>query len=147
MKMKIIFIMINKDWISTFNKLGYRLTAPREAVISALLESIRVLSPTELFFAAHSNCSSLGLVTVYRTLDKLEEMGLVQRVYLMDGSFGYFPSSDSHRHMLVCENCHRVEFFSGDDLSTLMVDVSQKSGFEVRDHWLQLTGLCSECRV
>ena len=138
--------MINSEWLSKLGSSGYRLTESRKAIVQVLSSCNQAMTPADLYFKVHQSYPSIGLVTIYRTIEKLEELGLVQRVFLEEGGFGYFPRNGSHRHLLICKDCHRVEEFSGDDLAGLMLQVETQSGFEVQDHLLQFTGLCSNCR-
>ena len=135
-----------KHWLTQFKCKGYHLTAPRKVVVDIFATCEKVLTPTELFFQARQTHPSIGLVTIYRTIEKLEELGLVQRVFFEGGGYGYYPRNDSHGHLLICKGCHKVEEFSGDDLGNLMQLVENRSGFEIRDHLLQFTGLCANCR-
>jgi len=147
MKMKIIFIMNHSNsWLTRLSSNGYHLTSARKAIVDIFANCNKVLTPTELFFQARQINPTIGLVTVYRTIEKLEELGLVQRVFFEEGGFGYYPRNGAHEHLLICKDCHRVEEFSGDDLGSLMQRVENQSGFEIRDHLLQFTGLCSKCR-
>ena len=85
-------------------------------------------------------------MTVYRTLEKLEELGLIQRVHLPDGCHRYMRSANGHQHILLCTACGRVEFFEGDDLSGLFETIASRSGYRIHEHWLQLFGLCRTCQ-
>jgi Fur family transcriptional regulator, ferric uptake regulator len=136
-----------KEWLDCLLENGYRLTAPRRAVVETVSTSTHVLSPLEIFELARERYPKLGLVTVYRTLDKLEELDLVQRVHRPSDCQAFVAAFTGHQHLLICQDCGRVEFFSGDDqIGTLMTDVSNRSGYKVEDHWLQLFGLCAECQ-
>ncbi len=133
-------------WLSCIKEHGYRLTAPRRAVVDTLATSNHVLSPFEVFELARENYPRLGLVTVYRTLEKLEELGLIQRVHRPSDCQAFVTAFKGHQHLLICQNCGRVEFFSGDDgMEELMVKVGERSGYRIKDHWLQLFGVCWEC--
>jgi Fe2+ or Zn2+ uptake regulation protein len=88
----------------------------------------------------------LGLVTVYRALEKLEELGLIQRVHQANGCHAYLRAADGHEHILLCTRCGQVVYFAGDDLSGLIEKVARQSGFTIQDHWLQLHGLCEHCK-
>lgn len=140
--------MINQTqiWSSKLEDSGFRVTTPRKAVIDILTDSQSLMEPMEIFLQARSTCPGLGLVTVYRTLEKLEALHLVQRVHNEDGCHAYIASRDGHQHLLICNECHKAEYFSGDDLDELMDTLGSKSGFEITQHWLQLSGLCSDCR-
>jgi Fur family transcriptional regulator, ferric uptake regulator len=135
-----------KDWFDKLQENGYRLTETRRAVVETMANSDRVLDPTQIFDISRERCPSLGLVTVYRTLAKLEELSLIQRVHQSDGCHAYFPAVEGHQHMLICQRCGRVEFFIGDALESLMKKVSEESGYQIHDHWLQLFGVCNYCQ-
>lgn len=126
---------------------GFRLTKPRRAVVRALLEARDWLRPEELLARARRYCPSLGLVTVYRTLSLLEELGIARRIHLEPGCHGYAPAGPGHSHHLVCRSCHQVvEFPGGEDLTPLIRQVSRKTGYLIESHLLELTGLCPDCR-
>ena len=76
--------------IRKLNQAGYRITRPRQAVIQALLEDEAHASPATVHARAKRHCPTVGLVTVYRTLDLLAEMGFVRRgnIRKSDGSVG-----------------------------------------------------------
>jgi Fe2+ or Zn2+ uptake regulation protein len=88
----------------------------------------------------------LGLVSVYRTLEKLEELRLVQRVHQPQGCQAFIAAGEGHQHFLLCQRCGRVTFFEGDDLEKLIGKISNKTGYQIREHWLQLFGLCENCK-
>lgn len=126
---------------------GYRLTRPRQAVVRCLLEAGDWLRPEEVLSRARFHCPSLGLVTVYRTLALLEEVGIARRIHVEQGCHGYAPAGLDHGHHLVCRSCHQVvEFPGSEDLAPLIAQISRKTGFVVEDHLLELTGRCPACR-
>ena len=99
-----------------------------------------------MFEQAKRRCPGLGLVTVYRTVEKLEELGLIQRVHQPSGCHAFVAASTGHQHLLICEACGRVSFFSGDTLEGLIDEVGVRSGFHIQEHWLQLFGVCEDCQ-
>lgn len=136
------------DWLGQLEAKGYRSTAPRRAVVEIVALSQHVLTPFDIFEQAKPNHSKLGLVTVYRTLEKLEELDLVQRVHQPSGCQAFIAAFSGHQHMLICQGCGRVEFFSGDDdqIEILMSHVGEACGYHVQSHWLQLFGVCKNCQ-
>jgi Fur family ferric uptake transcriptional regulator len=135
------------DWLNHLQEHGYRLTTPRKVVVETVAESQHVLSPLEIYEQARERYSRLGLVTVYRTLEKLEELNLIQRVHRPSDCQAFVAASSGHEHLLICDQCGRVEFFRGDDrMDDLMSNVSKESGFKVEEHWLQLFGVCKQCQ-
>ena len=133
------------DILDQLSSAGYRITRPRRAVVRALLEDGGYASPAQVHARARSHCDSVGLVTVYRTLDLLAGMGFVRRIHAEDGCRGYATANHGHRHHLVCRGCGAAIEFEGCDLSPFLDRISQKTGFTVEEHLLELVGLCSAC--
>ncbi len=133
-------------WLDCLQSEGYRLTAPIRVLVGILCQSERILGPLELFDLGRKAYPQLGLVTVYRTLEKLEEVGLIQRVHQANDCHGYLRAAQGHEHVLLCTQCGRVEYFTGDDLGGLLKEITQKSKFQIKEHWLQLHGLCENCQ-
>jgi Fe2+ or Zn2+ uptake regulation protein len=133
--------------LARLKDVGYRLTRPRRAVTQALLEAHDWLRPEEVLRRARANCPTVGLVTVYRTLAVLEELGVAKRIHVEAGCHGYAPAGLAHGHYLVCRSCHQVvEFPGNEDLAPLIRQISRKTGFAVEAHLLELTGRCPDCR-
>jgi Fur family transcriptional regulator, ferric uptake regulator len=137
---------IYDQWVDSLSESGYRVTAPRRAIIEVMAASPCALGPLEIYDQGRKNYPGLGLVTVYRTLEKLEELGLIERVHHPQGCHMYLRAADGHEHLVLCTVCGKAEYFSGDDISKLVNAVTEKTGFEIREHWLQLFGLCSDCK-
>jgi Fe2+ or Zn2+ uptake regulation protein len=137
--------MTTKSWLTQLQTNGYRLTRARTAVVETVANTQSALSPLEVFENAKTTCPGLGLVSVYRTLAKLEELGLIQRVHQHDGCNAYLPHADGHQHLIICEKCGKAEYFEGDDMDAFFSEVGVEHGFTINEHWLQLFGICSEC--
>lgn len=135
-----------ESWLNTLHENGYRLTEARKAVVETVAESPRALTPLEVFDAARAAYPALGLVSVYRTLEKLEELHLIQRVHQPGGCQAFVSASQGHQHLLLCQNCGQVTYFEGDNLDSLMAGISNQTGYKIREHWLQLFGLCKNCQ-
>jgi Fur family transcriptional regulator, ferric uptake regulator len=130
------------------NQKGLRLTHPRQVVISILETATVPLSPQTIHQRALEQNEKVGLVTVYRTLDLLDEFGLVRRVHSQDECHGYLLASPGHHHHLVCRSCKQaVEFIGSEDLSVIVQRVERQTGYQVSDHLLELYGLCPTCQV
>ena len=72
--------MPTSDWLTTLHDNGYRLTEARRAVVETVARSARALTPVQVYDAARRHYRGLGLVSVYRTLEKLEELETPERV-------------------------------------------------------------------
>ncbi len=134
-------------WLTQLQENGYRLTGARRAVVETVEKSSRALTPLEVYDMARKKYRALGLVTVYRTLEKLEELHVIQRVHQPMGCQAFISSSPGHQHLLLCKKCGQASLFEGDDLDGLMKSIARKTGYQITEHWLQLFGLCQDCRV
>lgn len=132
-------------WLELLEEKGGRITGPRRAIVDLLVNSEKALSPVDVFDQARSKHPKMGLVTVYRTLEILSELGLVERVHQPDGCHMYLRAANGHEHLMICSSCGKAAYFSGDDLSAFVDKISKENGFIVQGHWLQLQGLCKDC--
>ncbi len=138
--------MSAETWLSALSAHGYRLTSARRAVVEIIAGSPRAQTPLEVFDSARAAHPELGLVSVYRTLEKLEELHLVQRVHQPEGCQAFISANQGHQHLLLCQKCGLVTFFEGDNLDNLIASIAEKTGYQIQEHWLQLFGLCEKCR-
>jgi Fe2+ or Zn2+ uptake regulation protein len=137
---------VSQNWFDSLLANGYRLTGSRRTVVEIVASSRRALTPLEVYEDARRRHPGLGLVTVYRTLEKLEELHLIQRVHQPAGCQAFIAAFHGHEHLILCSRCGKVVFFEGDDLEALINRICAQTGFEVQEHWLQLFGLCASCR-
>jgi Fe2+ or Zn2+ uptake regulation protein len=138
--------MNEHPWLTRLNEQGYRLTGARRAVVETMAASNRALTPIEVYDEARESYPALGLVTVYRTLEALEEQGLIQRVHQPEGCQAFITAPAGHQHLLLCKQCGKAALFEGDDLDTLIKSIARKTGYQITEHWLQLFGLCPSCK-
>jgi Fur family ferric uptake transcriptional regulator len=134
------------EWLAALQASGYRLTGARRVIVEIVANSCRALEPLEIFEHGRRAHPGLGLVTVYRTLEKLEALGLAQRVHQPGGCNMYLRASQAHEHLLLCTSCGLAQYFSGDDLTGLIAAIGADSRFVIQDHWLQLLGVCPACQ-
>jgi Fur family ferric uptake transcriptional regulator len=135
------------DWEHQLSAAGYRVTAPRRAVMQVLLDTRTPLPPQEILERGRSAHPKLGLVTVYRALALLEELNLVRRIHCDAGCHGYVLASPGHRHHIICRKCGcAAEFEGAGDLDRLAVQVERSTDYRVDEHLLQLFGLCPNCQ-
>ena len=132
--------------VQKLSQAGFRITRPRRAVIQALLEDEGYASPAEVQERARCHYPGIGLVTVYRTLDLLSELGFVRRIHTEEGCHNYATTNHGHNHHLICRRCGAAVEFQGCDLSPFLARISQQTGYTIEDHLLELVGLCSNCQ-
>jgi Fe2+ or Zn2+ uptake regulation protein len=121
-------------------------TRARRAVVRALCAAPDRATPAELLARGRATHPRLSPVSVYRTLELLRSLGLVERLHHPDGCGTFVPTAASHGHHVTCERCRRTVEFSGCAIERLARSARAQTGFSVRSHWLELTGLCPECR-
>lgn len=139
--------VMNDDILASIRAAGKRVTEPRRAVAEAVGAADGWLRPQEVHRRAQRSYPPLGLVTVYRTLALLLELGCVRRIHLEDGCHGYARAQLDHGHHLVCRQCQQVIEFAGvEDLGPIMGRIARRTGFLVEDHMLELVGLCPDCQ-
>jgi Fur family ferric uptake transcriptional regulator len=137
---------LTDEWLDRLHSSGYRLTGPRRAIVEIIASSQKTMDPYDVFDQGRKDYPGLGLVTVYRTLERLEELALVTRVHRPDGCHAYLRASHGHQHILLCTGCGKAEYFSGDDLAPLFDSLSDRSGYAIKEHLLQVYGVCGECQ-
>ena len=130
-----------------FRENGHKLTQPRRAILRALVATPRPLSPAEIQARGQAFCADLGLVTVYRTLELMEDMGVARPVHLADGCHGYALATPGHTHHVVCERCHAVVEIIGCDLGDFLDRVAERTGYAITGHWLEISGVCAQCQT
>jgi len=132
------------DWRVTLRERGYRLTPQRELILGAVHE-LGHATPDEVLAHVREHASSVNISTVYRTLEVLEELGLVKHAHLSDRAPTYH-SVDGHEHFhLVCRNCRRVISVDVDVADEFVARLSREHGFVPDLGHLTVFGRCEEC--
>jgi Fur family transcriptional regulator, ferric uptake regulator len=122
--------------------------AARRVVVGFLGEQDCCVSAQEIHDAVRADGARVGIASVYRTLDGLAELGLVQRVDLGDGvsRFERADPAGEHHHHLVCGDCGKVEPFEDPALEQAIAGIAGGRGYEVAAHEVVLRGACGDCR-
>ncbi len=129
---------------------GYKLTPQREATLKVLLEHEEDhLSAEEVFLLVKEQAPEIGLATVYRTLDLLTDLEVVDKVNFGDGVARYDLRKEGVEHFhhhLVCMECGSVEEIIEDLLVDVEKVVEERWQFRVKDHRLTFHGICKNCQ-
>ena len=134
------------QWLIQLRKEGYRLTGTRYIIVEILASTNKALDASDIYKIAHQKYPTIGLVSVYRTLTILEDQGLIQRIHQSEKCQAYLPAFTTHEHLILCNECGRVEYFKGDNVEELIDKVESESEFQVQGHWLQFFGICKQCQ-
>ncbi len=141
--------MMLKDIYKRLLERGHKLTPQRWAIIAIfLMNQDRHLSADDVFTALKETHPNNGIATVYRTLDLLEEIGVLKKLDFGDGRARYelADAEDRHHHHLVCTSCGKILEFEDELLDSLHQAIETKTGFKIRDHVAKFYGLCAECQ-
>ncbi|MCK4177800.1 Fur family transcriptional regulator [Aciditerrimonas ferrireducens] len=126
---------------------GQRITPQRDLVAEVLEQADRPLSAQELLAAVEARDRRIGRATVFRTLQSLQEAGIVQQVPRPGGQGGYLLCATSgHHHHLVCQRCGRVEDLPEEEVAAFVGAVARDHGFAVDHASFELSGTCAACR-
>lgn len=142
-------LRINKSDIhSIFNayltKKGLRQTKQRKIILNVILNANDHIDVESILKKARKSDRSIGLATVYRSLQLMTEGGiLVERRFTKDkSSFEVADDMSTHHDHLICNQCsHIVEFFNS-NLEEMQIKISEKLGFKLKTHKLELFGDC-----
>jgi Fur family ferric uptake transcriptional regulator len=125
---------------------GYKLTRQRQSILKVISASRSHLTPAEIYQMASREDASVGLVTVYRTLEILARYGLICKVHTGGLSQSFLVRRyEVHHHHLVCSSCGNVVDFTDCNLDELEKKLSRKTGFNIEGHLLELHGRCPDC--
>ena len=137
--------MTESDWRERLRGSGYRLTPQRELILAAV-ERLGHATPDEVLAEVRAHSEAVNVSTVYRTLEVLEELGLVRHAHLSDRAPTYHSVTDHEHFHLVCRNCHAVISVDPDVLSPLLQRLDADHGFTADVGHLTVFGTCESCR-
>jgi Fe2+ or Zn2+ uptake regulation protein len=122
------------------------MTPQRELLLRTLEEAGGHLDAEELFLLAREHDPRLSLSTVYRTLNVLKKMGLVEELHLGEEHHHYEVTSPAEHHHLICTKCGAVIEFESRLIEQMKREVAEEHGFEISGMHVDLMGLCARCR-
>ena len=134
---------------------GLKVTNQRLLVLQVLAEhGDEHMTAEDIFELVKEDYPEIGLATIYRTVQLLLDMQLVDRIMLDDGCVRYeigdfLDEQEGHRHHhhhLICTECRSVSAFRDDLLEDLEAYIEKETGFQVTDHELKFYGVCKKCR-
>ncbi len=133
--------------LAALERSDHRMTEPRRVVASLVADQPGHFAAADLVEAAAARDLGIGRATVFRTLDVLLELGLVERLDLPSGEHAYVACEPAHHHHVVCSSCGRSEDVDDAGLRSVVRDVARQTGYRVDAHRLELFGLCPACQA
>lgn len=121
--------------------------AARRVLLELLDSQSCALSALEIEDALRAGKRPVGRASIYRILDELERLRLVQKVEVGQAMARYEPirTGVGHHHHLVCDSCGTVIPFSDPDLEQAIEQLSDRVPMRVAEHEIVLHGACSDC--
>jgi Fur family ferric uptake transcriptional regulator len=123
---------------------GLRLTAQRQLVLEAVYE-LGHATPDQVHAAVSRTAAGVNITTVYRTLELLEDLGLVTHTHLSHGSPTYHSAGENQHVHLVCRVCGHVDEVPPSTLDRLVATLATERGFLVDVGHVALFGMCATC--
>jgi len=132
---------------------GLKVTTQRIAILEVLEDRPNEhLTAEEIYECVKGKYPEIGLATVYRTIQLLSELNLIDRLNLDDGFVRYEIGkqgngvSTHHHHHLICLGCGKVLTFQDDLLENLEQKIQNTMNFQIQDHEVKFFGYCEECK-
>ncbi len=144
---------MNDDLLKLCEKVkenGYKLTPARKSMLESLLSaSEHLITALELYDLIREKNKRVNFSTVYRNLEILVNIGLVQKLSFADSAKYQLQSlerADSHYHHLICTGCHKTMPLPYCPLDDLEAKLQKNTGFLPLEHKIEIYGYCESCR-
>ena len=135
------------DVVAAFEQAGYRLTEPRRALAGLVAGRDGHFTADDLLDAARRRRLGLGRATIFRALDVLTELGVIERLDLPSGEHAFVACEPAHHHHVVCAACGRTTWVADHGLEQVAAEIGRKTGYRIATHRLELFGVCPECQA
>lgn len=133
--------------IEILHEAGFRITSQRKVILEAIAQQVGWhVHPKDVFTYVQQKDETIGLATVYRTLKVLEDMDLLNKIYLI-GQQNVHPNDENHgvHYHLICLKCGAIRDTNDDMLERITEYAKSHYGFSVTQTKLTLYGLCEDC--
>ena len=135
-----------REWDEQLRARGYRVTPQRQLVLEAVAR-LDHATPEEIGAQVQQTARGVNISTIYRTLELLEQIGMVTHTHLHHGAPTYHLASDADHVHLVCRDCGRVSEIGPDAIRPLITALDERHGFETDVGHLTVFGRCPDCRA
>jgi Fur family ferric uptake transcriptional regulator len=136
---------MTEDWERRLREQGFRITPQRQLVLEAV-ETLRHGTPEEILVEVQRTATGVNLSTIYRTLEVLEDVGLVTHAHIGHGAPTYHAVDDEMHIHLVCDRCTRVQSVPAEVAAGFVADLETEYGFRTDISHVSVHGLCSSCK-
>lgn len=132
--------------LGAFEAAGYRLTSPRRALARLVASRQGHFSADELLTESRRARLGVTRATIFRSLDVLADLGVVERLDLPTGEHAFVACEPAHHHHIVCSSCGRSAGVADHGLEAVADAIGRETGYRVDTHRLELFGRCPECQ-
>lgn len=136
----------SEEIVSALERAGYRLTRSRRVVAELVAEQKGHFTAADLIGASRDRGDRVGRATVFRAIETLGELGLVERIDPPNGDHAYIACAPTHHHHVVCSMCSRSVEVTDLGMDRILDEVARRTGFAIDEHRVELYGLCPACR-
>ena len=133
-------------WMQVLERHAYRVTPALQLVIQVLVSAEGPLSADRAWETVRALRPATGRATVFRAIDKLAELGLIRRVHGIESCHAYIAAEAASGPLLICQQCGTRQYLSVETLQPLIQQMEGQTGFQIRESWLQVAGLCPSCQ-
>src|SRR5262245_4238477 len=131
--------------LAALDAAGFRLTDARRSVAGLVADRQGPFTAADLLADAQARHLGIGRATVFRALDALSELHVVERLDLPNGEHAYVGCEPAHHHHVVCERCGRTTEIDDRGVRDIVLAVERRTGFTIDSHRLELFGRCAAC--
>jgi Fur family transcriptional regulator, ferric uptake regulator len=133
--------------VTAFDDAGYRITEPRRLLAGLIGEQAGHFTADDLVSTSRRRRLGVGRATIFRSLDILTDLGIVERLDLPTGEHAFVACDAAHHHHLVCSQCGRSTDVGDLGIGRILDEVARRSGYRIESHRLELFGVCATCRA
>lgn len=127
---------------------GYKMTTQRRIVINGLFECGQFPTAQDLLEYAKKINPNMGIDTIYRNLNMLTEIGVLNQITIRNRNVSVFEIVTNHRHHhLMCLSCGKIECLDYCPVVEYSVQIEQEKNFKIMGHNLDFYGYCAKCQV
>lgn len=125
-----------------------KFTKQREIILKTLYNYDEHFTPESLYLLIKENQPKLnvGIATIYRTLNLLEESQMVTSISFGSAGKKYELANKPHHDHLICKSCGKIVEFEDNNIEKRQQDIAKANGFKLTSHLMQLYGICKKCQ-
>jgi Fur family ferric uptake transcriptional regulator len=137
-----------KEFKALLKENSLKFTSQREAILKTLFENPKHFTPESLYLLIKETNpdANVGMTTIYRTLNLLENNGLVTSISFGVAGKKFELGNKPHHDHLICESCGKIIEFEDKTIEQLQEKIANIHNFKLTDHLMQLYGICGDCQ-